>query len=152
VDHFLRIDLLRERKLDEDAVNVVIAIQAIDFREQLSLVRRVVEHQLRTAQAELICFLRFVANVELGGGIIADAHRDETRLIGEAADDRADLLFEVACYGFSIDQTGGHGAGFYHGMLGRVKSLGGCHSPDDEWAGMRCLTDSVRQWYRLTPF
>src|SRR5688500_1775846 len=86
IDHFPGVDLLRKRKLYEDPIDFRIAFQAADFREQIGFGGRLRKNLLRAAESELLGFLRFAADVDFGGGIISDAHCDETGSKTESGD------------------------------------------------------------------
>jgi hypothetical protein len=94
--------------LDEDAVDAVVAVEPIDFSEQLGLGHALRKHELISLEPKLAGLLRFVANVDLGGGIVADANRDQSGANAESRDAFDDFLFDLLRDGLAVDQACGH--------------------------------------------
>ena len=112
-------------------------VEPLHFGEQLRLGHRIGKDALGSLEPELARLLRFVAHVDLGGGVVADADRDETRFVGEGGNGGGDFLFDGERDGFAVDDASGHGARLYH---------------VSRWPGMNALTLCVRQCYRFGPF
>jgi hypothetical protein len=74
----LGIDLRGKRKLDENPVNVVVAIQVFDDGEQIEGGHGGRRGEERAGKAELFAGGDLALDVELRGGILADKDRRET--------------------------------------------------------------------------
>ena len=74
----LGIDLRRQRKLNQDAVHVVVAIQVFDDGEHFEHVDSGWRRDKRAGEAELFAGGDFAFHVELRGGIFADEDSCET--------------------------------------------------------------------------
>ena len=86
VEDPLLLDLLREGELDEDAVDGVVLVQAIEDLHQLVLGRRGREDVELAAHADLVRGLLLVARVDLARGVLADEDG------GEAGHDAVPVL------------------------------------------------------------
>ena len=77
-ENFFGVDLFGERKLDEDAVDVVVAVEIVDeFKHVLGCGRG--ERRVQpTGDAELFAGGDFAFDVELGGRIFSDEDGGET--------------------------------------------------------------------------
>src|SRR6266851_1975294 len=75
----LGIDLRGKRKLDENAVNVVVAIQVFDDGEQIEGGHGGWRREERAGEAELFAGGNLALDVELRGGILADENGREAR-------------------------------------------------------------------------
>jgi hypothetical protein len=69
--HLLGIDLWRQGKLDEDAVNVVASVQLIDQVEQFPSSDRLRRRVLLAVEADFLAALDLSAHVDFGGGVVA---------------------------------------------------------------------------------
>ena len=67
----------RKRQLDQDAVDLVVGIELVDQREQAFLVRPVRQPEVARLDASARGGLDLVADVDVGGGIIADQHHGQ---------------------------------------------------------------------------
>jgi hypothetical protein len=110
--HALGIDLLGERKLDEDAVNVVARVEFVDERDHLRGGDRLWRRDLLAVDAELLAGLDLVAHVDLGGGVVAHEHGGEAgteALRGEGAHLGADFIFDLRGDLGAVEKGRGHG-------------------------------------------
>jgi hypothetical protein len=73
----LRVDLLRHRKLHQDAVDLGIGVERVYQGQKLGLARVRGETMLDAAQARFDGRLALVAHIDLAGGIVADQHDGE---------------------------------------------------------------------------
>src|SRR5213075_1940518 len=80
----------------------------------IGLYHRRGKDQLRAGKSKLLRLLRFVADVDLGGGIVADADDRETWPQARARQLGADLRLDLRRHGLAVDELCGHGLRFYH--------------------------------------
>src|SRR5690606_34727443 len=113
VDDGPRIDVVRQRQLHQDAVDLRIAVQLLDEPEQLRLgdARRQVPG--KGAHAHLGAGTSLVAYVGVRGGIVAhEQHREPGRAAAPGVallDALPQLLLQLPGDGFAVDQARGHG-------------------------------------------
>ena len=117
-------------KLNQDAIDVRVAIQSLDFLEQLGFGERVGKDELRPLQAELARFLCLVANVDLGGRVVSHADGDETRRWGCRAVEEDD----PPALGRRDHQPVEAGAG--EAQVGRERGLGKLQTPTKSTVGL----------------
>ena len=86
-DHLLLVDVVGQRQLDEDRVDVVRAFSSASLCEQLGLARRRGQPQICRVEPGLDRSLVLEPDVELRGRVVADEHRHEADVA-----DRAHLL------------------------------------------------------------
>ena len=122
VDDLRAVDLLRQRELDEDSVDALVLVEALDLRQELGLGHGLGQDQLRSLRPELARFFGLAANVDLRGGIVPDPDGDEAGAKAEPPDGRGDLGFDLVGDGFAVDDPGGHDAPrLYHAIPERDK-------------------------------
>ena len=107
--------MLRQRKLNEDAIDRVVAVEPVDFGEQFRLGERFGKDVLMTTQSELFRFPGLVPDVDLGSRVISDPKDDERRPEPQPGNGRYDLFFDLLCDYFAVDEVCGHGRRLYHG-------------------------------------
>ena len=78
-DHRVGIDLVGDRQLDEDAVDVLVEAEPADQLEQLVLVGLRRQPVVDRAHPDLLAGPVLVADVDLGGRVLADDHRGQRR-------------------------------------------------------------------------
>jgi len=83
-------------------VDIIVGVEAADLRQKLALDERIREHELCSAESELTRFLRFVAHVDLGCGIVSDAVPRRVQVRTEALDVGDDFRFDAARYLFPV--------------------------------------------------
>ena len=90
LDRHRLVEVLRQRRLDEDAVDRVVVVQLLDHRDQLLLrdVRR--KPPVVGADPDLLRRLVLAADVDVRRGIVADEHGCEAD-VAELGDVRRDL-------------------------------------------------------------
>ncbi|KAF1858236.1 hypothetical protein Lal_00014736 [Lupinus albus] len=137
-DDFRRVDVLRQRHLDEDAVDGRIRVQRGDTVEQ-RLFREVglVFFQHRV-EAHVAARLDLVAHVDVAGGIVADDDHGQAGLVaggGEGGGARGDVGAQLLGKFDSVDQLGGHGGDSCAGQKRNYKRQQGYRAPP---AGVRC--------------
>ena len=76
-DHLVLVDLLGQRQLDEDPVDLVVGVQLGDQREQLVLRRLGVELVVDRAHPDLLGGAGACCDVDLRGRVVADQHGRE---------------------------------------------------------------------------
>ena len=79
LDHAVLVDVVGQRQLDEDAVDVVVGVQLGDAREQLVLRRVGGQPEVARVDAGLRRGLLLQVDVDVRGGVVADEHRGEAR-------------------------------------------------------------------------
>ena len=77
-ENFLDIDVGREGKLDQDAIDFVAAIEIGDEGEKFFGSGRFGGGMLLTINTDLFAGFDFAANVDFGGGIVADENNGES--------------------------------------------------------------------------
>lgn len=102
-----RIDVPRERSLDEDTVAVRISIQAGDKQQQFLLGRRLGKHRGVGKNSQLPRLLFLHAHIHLGGRIFSNPNEGQARLDapmlhGRDPDQR--LLVDVGSDGPTVDE------------------------------------------------
>ena len=75
----LRVDLGRKGKLDENSVEVIVAIQILDDGQQIESGDRGGRREERTGEADLFACGDFAFDVELRSGVFSDEDRGEAR-------------------------------------------------------------------------
>ena len=86
VQHLLAVDLLRQRKLHQDAVHRRIGVELFDQRQHLALRRVLGKLVIERAHAGFDRLLRLVAHVDGARRILADQHDREARHDAERRD------------------------------------------------------------------
>ena len=81
--HEMLVDVLGERQLNQDAVDLGIGVEAIDEREQVCLARLLGQADGLVMEARLSAGLAFHADVDLGRGVVA--HQDHRQPRRDAA-------------------------------------------------------------------
>ena len=76
-DHRLLVERSGQRQLDEQAVHLVVGVQLRDEPEQLLLRRRGREAHVARLDARVSGSAVLAADVDVGGGVVADEHRRE---------------------------------------------------------------------------
>ena len=97
-DHRVLVDLLGQRDLDEDPVDLVVGVQLADQAEELVLRGRGIEAVVDGAHPDLLGALSLVGDVHLGGGVVADQHGGEARhAAGMGVRELLDLTGDPRC-------------------------------------------------------
>ena len=78
-DDLLRIDLIRQRQLDQDAVDGGISVEARDQREQIGFARHLRQAVIETSHTGAGGHLHLAADVAFARRIVADEHDREAR-------------------------------------------------------------------------
>ena len=91
LDDLLRVDVRRQRQLNQDAVNRRVIVQRLDARQQFGFqhVGRVaLQHRM---QAVVFASLDLVAHIHLAGRAVADQHHGQSRRDAAGAEQRGAL-------------------------------------------------------------
>ena len=113
----LGVHLRRKRELDEDAVDVVVAVQVFDNGEEIERVYRGGRREKGAGQAELFAGGDFAFHVELRRGVFANEDGGETGADARGCE-QADFVFQfgedlVADFGAVEDACGHAMVAFY---------------------------------------
>src|SRR6185312_7069627 len=79
VDQRVLVDVLRQRRLHQDAVDGRIGVELVDQREQFFLRRAARQVVVEGSEADLVAGLALVAHVHRRGGVVAHQHHSEAR-------------------------------------------------------------------------
>src|SRR5438093_5866506 len=82
--NFLRIHLRRKRHLDQNAVDLGPAVEAIDDGEQFAGCDRFRGRQSLAMNPQLVRSLDFTADIDLRSGIVSYKHDRKTRRLAES--------------------------------------------------------------------
>ena len=103
------VDLFRQRKLHEDAVDVIAAIQIFDEFQEVFGTAKIGPDDLFREKAERLAGFYFAANVDLGSRMIADENGGEsgTKAVGaQSLDFGGDFGLDLACDPSAVEQDG----------------------------------------------
>jgi hypothetical protein len=84
-DHGVLVEPVGERQLDEDSIDVLVPVQALDQVDELPLRCVAPELVMDRAHPDLLARLALVADVDVGGGVVPDQDRREARRAAEIA-------------------------------------------------------------------
>ena len=113
--HGVRVDLARERELDEDPVDAVVAVELVEELEQRALRRVGREPAVDAAQAVRGRGLVLLPHVDVRSRVVADEHRREPDR-AELGDIGAHLLPHPLGERRALHQHGRHGARLPRGL------------------------------------
>ncbi len=118
--HGFRVDALRQRQLDENAVDAGIGIEPGDEGQKLGLAGRDRQAVLLGTEPRGIRLAALVADIDLARRILADQHHGEARgaPLGrlEGCGAVPDLIENAGGDGLAVDTGGGHGGQTRIGM------------------------------------
>ena len=106
--HARFVDLLGQRRLDEDPVDLVVLVQLFDELDELVLGRRGGQAMVDRLDADLLCRLVLEADVDLRRRIVADQHGRETHT-AELRDVVLQLPAQACREGGPVHQRRAHG-------------------------------------------
>jgi hypothetical protein len=113
-DHHVRTDLRRQRKLNQNAVYLAIAVEPFEQRQQLGLARRCRQPMVGRPHAGFGGHLLLGADIDLARGIVADQHHREAgndaMAVGEATDSLHHARAQFGRDGLAVDHGRCHGA------------------------------------------
>ena len=108
-DHLLSVDVFRQRQLHENAVHRQISIEPRDQGEQLFLRGRCRQLVVVGIHARCRDHLRFGADIDIAGRVVADQHdrdaRHDAAIALESAHRVGDLAAQVCRDGFAVDDV-----------------------------------------------
>ncbi len=105
----LRIDMSRQRQLNQNAIDVTTRVQLRDNRQQSFSRQRCIAHDRLVMDAQFLGCLRLVAHVDGGGGIVA--HQDDrqtrcaSRLCNDPRDARRHSSFNLVANQVSVENN-----------------------------------------------
>ena len=108
IDHLPRIDLPWQGQLHQNAVDVIVMIEPVDFLKKIGFAHRCVKDELRSAESDLLRFARLAADVNLRGRVIAYADGDQTGAVGKRREHLEHLALHLLRDGFSVDDPRRH--------------------------------------------
>ena len=79
VDHLPLVEVLRQRKLDEEPMDPRVGVETVHHREELALCRRVRQPDGLGMHAELLAGLSLHAHIDLARGVVAHQHHRQSR-------------------------------------------------------------------------
>ena len=79
LDDFLCIDMGRQRKLDQDAVDRSIVIECVDTLQQIGFTQCCVVFFEHGVKSSFFTRFNFVTHIHLTGGVLADQYNGESR-------------------------------------------------------------------------
>src|ERR1043165_4539396 len=77
--NLLRADVRRQRQLDENAVDIAVAVELVDERQQFALGDRRRKQVLLRANADFFARFLFILDVEVRSWVVADKHHAENK-------------------------------------------------------------------------
>ena len=107
---FFGVDLRGKRKLDEDAVDVVAAIQIFDDGEQFAGADGGGRGEVEAGEAEFFAGGDFAGDVDFGGGIFTDENGGEAGAdsgVAECGDFAGELRVDLIADGVAVEDASG---------------------------------------------
>ena len=109
IDHAAFVESVRERQLDEDAVDRIVCVQLGNEREQILFARRRGQPQVAGLDSDLDRRLVLQPDVDLRGRVVADEHRRQADRPRERGHLARDLRADARCERLSVHHRRSHG-------------------------------------------
>ncbi len=109
-ENFLCVNLCGKWKLDENAVDVVAAIQILDDGEQLAGADCSGRREVETGEAEFFAGCDFAGDVDFGGGVFTDEDGDQAGAdagVAEGGDFAGELRVDLVADGVAVEDASG---------------------------------------------
>lgn len=107
LNHFLLVDVARERKLHDEAVDIGVGVELCDSLQQLLLAHAVLESDERGLESALGASLHFVCHVGFAAAVVTHKNGGEVGLLFAFGNHFPHLLgnflFDFHCRFFSVD-------------------------------------------------
>ena len=122
-EDFLGVNLCGKRKLDEDAVDVVAAIEIFDDGEQFAGADCSGRGEVEAGEAEFFAGCDFAGDVDFGGGIFTDENGGEAGAdsgVAEGGDFAGELRVDLIADGVAVEDASGQSGSRVRFFAGRV--------------------------------
>ena len=107
LDDLLLVDVLRQRKLNDEAVHTGVLIQLLHFSQQRRLRDVVLETKKGALESTLLARAYLIINIRLRAAVVAHEDGCEVRALAPGGYDAFDLLLDFCldggCGGLTVD-------------------------------------------------